>query len=98
MTEISPILHLEIPNTKTSFEANAKTSFEANAKMPFGKWDYTEKHVLCILGGWPMDRDENASRATNLEFVGIFLKWPFRHNRGPGQKPKTRIMHFENSR
>ena len=56
------------------------------------------KHVLCILGGWPMDRDENASRATNLEFVGIFLKWPFRHNRGPGQKPKTRIMHFENSR
>ena len=33
------------------------------------------KYVLCILGGWPMDRDENASRSINLDFFTIFWKW-----------------------
>ena len=52
------------------------------------------KYVLCIFGGWPMDRDENASRWKILKFAEISGNGLFRHNRGPVQKPKTRIMHF----
>ena len=86
MNEFRPTPNLEFRPTPNLEFFNTKTSFEL---LPQNR-----KYVLYILGGWPMDRGENASRATNLEFVGIFLKWPFRHNRGPGQKPKTRIMHF----
>ena len=51
------------------------------------------KNILCIFWGWPMD--SRKCLAAKHEFFSLF-SWRnlLRHNRGPGHKPKIRIMHF----